>query len=151
MKKLFTILSLILLTGLSKGQIQIDTVLTIQGIGLPVPSGSVVTSRVEFKSWPIDSSGTAKTKHEVHFNLSLFLNKDQAETVGSKPLASWINEFNKGFVKDLTEAEYNSVFHSVTTGGSVDVGIIVMTWLKEMIEEKIGIGNSQLISLTPKL
>jgi len=152
MKKIFLLISFAVLIAVSSfGQIRIDTALTIQGIGLEIDSGSVIITRTSFVSYPIDSSGTAKMKREVHYNLDLFLNTAQAEKVGSTPLVGWISNFPKGFVKQMTEAEYNSIFSPITTSQTVDAGVIVMTWLKDLIEVYIGTGNSALIVLTPSL
>jgi len=152
MKKIFLLISFTALIAVSSfGQIRIDTALTTQGIGLTIDSGSVVTANVMFKSFPIDSSGTAKLEHEVHYNLDLFLNAAQAGKVGAKPLEGWISNFTKGFKKVLTQAEYNSIFNPISTGQTVDAGVIVMTWLKDMIEQSIGSGNAALIILTPTL
>jgi len=152
MKKIFLLISFALLIVVSSfGQIRIDTTLTTQGIGLPIPDSSVVTTKTTFISTPIDSSGTAKMKREIHFNLDLHLDVTQAGKVGAQPLQGWIKEFPKGFVKELTEAEYQSIFSGVTTSETTDAGIIVMTWLSELIDAKIGADKTVIISITPSL
>jgi len=77
-------------------------------------------------------------KKQVVFYLSLFVS--QAAKDEGKDTIPAVNEFKYVQSKDCTEQEWTDL-----TEGSGSSGALVQDWLKEIIDELIGAGNTQLV------
>lgn len=110
------------------------TLHTLNG-DLTISSGSILT--FEARRCPVQFVDDSTIKYEMHYNMQVFRN-DQAVRDGN-PVDGGIQEFNLGYVKDLTLNEYQ-------TYTAADV----KSWLHNHLESVLGadtVANHDVVAL----
>jgi hypothetical protein len=127
--------------------LQINKTLTPKGMNAAIiPSGLVISYRPTFEpvrtvtTNPETQVNTYQLKHKLHVNFDVYMNKLAFET-GSEKIQAGVEEFEAGFERFLTDAEFVSL-------SGANAFAIVEGWIIAWLESKIGSGNIVHIDFT---
>ena len=117
--------------------LQINKELTTKG-GLKLPIGNVVISSIHFPKPKVslDEGGKVYTRY-ITYDLFNYISVDEVQTVTDNNVSGGVVEFNGGYEKIMTDAEYAAILAD---------GTLAEVWLKEYLDGILGADSCTIIN-----